>query len=120
MDEILLEFGERLGLLIAGVIITAIATTIMTMNIENGQYKKFSKRRINGLILFGGLSGLVAGLIVLELEKTTPPVNLVWKIILAQILAGIGGGETWKKLDTFLKPNSPTTSQGGAESKSEE
>ena len=107
VDAILLDFLERIGILLIGVVFAAISTTIVTMAIENGEYAKLSKRRIVGIRLFGGLAGLVAGLGILVSSKTTTPQELVFALWLAQVAAGMGGGDAWRRLDGFLKPQQP-------------
>jgi hypothetical protein len=103
VDEVWKDFLLRIGIVIIGVILAVIATTIVTMAIENGEFAKFSKRRILGIRLLGGVVALTAGLEILNASKTSTPFDLVYAMWLAQVVAGMGAGEGWRRLGLVLK-----------------
>ncbi len=113
MDDVWLDFTERIVIVLIGVLLATSSTTIVTMALENGAFAAMSKRRILGIRLFGGVAALIAGLQILSSSKTSTPFDLVYSLWLAQVVAGVGGGEGWRQLGRFLKPESkmPTTKE---------
>lgn len=109
MDDIWKEFWIRILFVLIGVLIAIVATTIVTMTFENGEYAKISVRRMWGIRLLGGMTALAAGLGVLNTNQETNILKLVPLLWLTQVGLGGLGGDGWRRLQRYLKPESPPT-----------
>jgi hypothetical protein len=108
VDDVTKDVLIRILMLFLGVLLAILATIAITMALENGDYAKMSSRRLAGIRWLGGIFGLAAGLQILDSHKTAPLADLLYLLWLAQVGAGITGGQGFKY---FTKPAAPSTNR---------
>ena len=93
----LLVILKALSVVLIGAVFGIISQYVLTMVITNGEFKRISARRLKGMRLLGGLAAFSAGIAYFAAASPEQAIADTFKIWSAQIGAGMGASELYRK-----------------------